>query len=37
MLIEDFPCPEKCGIETLPWRCWVEFFKATQSKSKINS
>ncbi len=25
--VEDFPCPRACTPETLPWQCWVEYFK----------
>lgn len=27
MRIEDFKCRFPCDLDTLPWQCWVIFFK----------
>ncbi|MBU0728233.1 MAG: hypothetical protein KKE17_01900 [Proteobacteria bacterium] len=37
MVVEDFPCPRECGLETLPWKCWLEFFKGPKSEAEIIS
>jgi len=29
MMIERFHCPAECNLETIPWQCWIAFFKAT--------
>ncbi len=27
LMVEKFTCPTVCGTDTLPWQCWLAFFK----------
>ncbi len=33
MYIENFPCPKECGLDTVPWECWLEFFKSVGTEA----
>ena len=35
MVIEGFSCPDACSLETLPWQCWLEFFKKAGPEAEI--
>ena len=26
MAVNKFPCPEVCGADTRPWKCWISYF-----------
>ncbi|MGV1100511.1 hypothetical protein ACUUL3_14040 [Thiovibrio sp. JS02] len=30
MAAEKVQCPKACTMETLPWQCWVAYFKKTR-------
>ena len=30
MVVEGFPCPQRCTLRTRPWQCWLAFFAATR-------
>ncbi len=27
-VVEKYPCPTDCGMDTQVWECWVHFFRA---------
>jgi hypothetical protein len=27
MAVEQFPCPQPCTLEVLPWQCWIAYFQ----------
>ena len=27
MIVEGFACPTKCSLSTIPWQCWLAYFK----------
>ena len=28
MVVEHYPCPVICNLDTLPWHCWIDYFLA---------
>jgi hypothetical protein len=30
MVVEKYPCPQRCTLHTKPWQCWVAYFAAMQ-------
>jgi hypothetical protein len=26
-VVEQYPCPVDCNLDTLAWECWVHFFR----------
>ncbi|MDA8418940.1 MAG: hypothetical protein M0Z90_07910 [Desulfobacteraceae bacterium] len=26
MAAEAYPCPQECGLDTIPWECWMFYF-----------
>ena len=34
LAVEKYPCPTECGPETLPWRCWINYFQAALARSR---
>lgn len=30
MVTEKFVCPTACNLDTLPWHCWVSYFRNQQ-------
>ncbi|HIJ79680.1 MAG: hypothetical protein OEY01_13170 [Desulfobulbaceae bacterium] len=26
LVVEKFPCPQKCTLDVLPWQCWLAYF-----------
>ena len=33
MVVEGTPCFQKCGLDTLPWQCWLFYFKELAAKA----
>jgi hypothetical protein len=27
MAAEQFPCPQPCTMDVLPWQCWIAYFQ----------
>ena len=27
LVVENFPCPGQCTLETIAWHCWVAYFQ----------
>jgi hypothetical protein len=34
MMAEKFTCPTECNLDTLPWQCWISFFKNQQATAE---
>lgn len=34
MVEEGFSCRAECGIETRPWRCWIDFFMESAGEQR---
>lgn len=28
MVVEKYPCPQRCTTATKPWQCWIAYFAA---------
>ncbi len=37
MTEEKFTCRAECDLETLPWQCWIDFFKQRTGRSDNKS
>ncbi|MEW6426671.1 MAG: hypothetical protein AB1568_01415 [Thermodesulfobacteriota bacterium] len=33
MVVEHFPCPRECDLDTAAWQCWVVFFRRRAAAS----
>lgn len=33
MIVEKFPCPKTCDLETLAWQCWMAYFRTKYTDS----
>jgi hypothetical protein len=27
MMAEGYVCPTECALDTVPWRCWIAYFR----------
>lgn len=36
-VVEQFPCPVDCNLDTLAWECWVHFFRAQAQDAQPRS
>lgn len=27
MMVEHFPCPGECTLDTVAWQCWISYFR----------
>jgi hypothetical protein len=36
-IVEKYPCPENCDMETNPWQCWINFFSQQHKSGKQES
>lgn len=32
MKAERFACPTDCTLDTLPWHCWIFYFRSQETK-----
>ncbi|OGQ86400.1 MAG: hypothetical protein A2512_05540 [Deltaproteobacteria bacterium RIFOXYD12_FULL_56_24] len=32
-VVEQYPCPKECNLDTIAWECWMQFFLEGQSAS----
>lgn len=35
MVVERFPCPVECTQQTMPWHCWLVYFKKQQKNDQV--
>lgn len=33
MAAERYACPTECTLETIPWQCWILYFREQQGDS----
>lgn len=31
MVAESYACPTDCTLDTVPWQCWIAYFRGQQS------
>lgn len=38
-VVEQYPCPGACTLDTTAWECWAQYFldQATPSRSRKNT
>ena len=38
-VVEQYPCPSDCTLDTTAWECWAQYFldQATPSRSRKNT
>lgn len=34
MVAERYDCPRDCDLDTLPWQCWISYFREEQLKKE---
>lgn len=34
MAAEKYACPTDCTLETVPWRCWISYFREQRDASE---